>query len=382
MPYSQQQTVFVLSMMSNLAASQKGSPDQIEQYLAGQIDKFLAQMKSDIGTWTRAWGPAVFQLPGSSIADNAMYVAVNTSGPAPQYVVGIAGTNPGSIFDWVIEDFFVGVQLPWLYGRPPAGAALSLGSFTGLTVLQFMRPGPGLPGATQTIQAFLKTVVTQPVNVTCAGHSLGGALSPTVALWLLDTQSQWDPQTRATILCEPTAGPTSGNGTFAGYYDQRLGGGTTRLVNRLDMVPHVWNETDLAAIPALYTPDIPVDPGVEAFAGVAEALAQNGDYTQIEADTPPLEGKIATSLIDPKQSAFENYLTQVAYQHVQEYFELLNLLPGSLALLLALLKELGVPGASVAAAAAPAAADASSRATRSSSLRAKLARRGALPAAT
>ena len=378
MPYTQQQTVFVLSMMSNLAASQKGTPDQIEQHLAGQIDTFLAQMQGDIGTWTRVWGPAVFQLPGSSIADNAMYVAVNTSGPAPQYVVGIAGTNPGSIFDWVIEDFFVIVQLPWLYGTPPAGAALSLGSFAGLIALQQLRPGPGLPGGGQTIQAFLKTIVTQPVNVTCTGHSLGGALSPAVALWLLDTQAQWDPQTRATILCEPTAGPTSGNGAFAGYYDQRLGGGTTRLVNSLDMVPHVWNETDLAAIPALYAPDIPVDPGIEAIAAVAEAIAQNGDYTQVEAGTPPLQGQIATSLINPKQSAFENYLTQVAYQHINEYFELLKLLPGSLPLLLALLKELGVPGAG-AVAAAPAAAGVSSRAA---SVRAKLARRGALPAAT
>src|SRR5215471_4476007 len=214
MAYTQQQTVFLVSFLSNLAITQKGTVDELEAYLAEHIDAHLEASESDIGDWTRVWGPAVFQAPLSNVADNVMYVARTAQTP-PQYVVAIAGTNFNSVFDILIEDFFGGRVVPWGYGSPPAGAASSAGTFTGLTILQCLMPGPSMPGGNQYLNDFLSMVVTQPVEIVTAGHSLGGALAPAVALWLLDTQAEWDPETRASISCEPSAGPTAGNDAFA-----------------------------------------------------------------------------------------------------------------------------------------------------------------------
>jgi hypothetical protein len=268
--YTQSQTTFFLSMLSNLAITQKGTADTIEAFLAGRIDAHLQASVADIGVWTRAWGPAVFQAPLSDVADNVIYVAQSAATP-PQYVLAIAGTNYNSIFDVLIEDFFVGSQVAWAYGRPPAGTSpkISAGTFTGLTLLQFMTPGPGMPGAGQKVADFLATATSRPIDVVTAGHSLGGALAPALALWLLNTQAIWDPQGRATIYCEPSAGPTSGNADFAIYYDQALGSRTTRIVNSLDMVPHAWNGANLASLPALYEPGIEPDLVVFGLAAAA-----------------------------------------------------------------------------------------------------------------
>ena len=166
--YTQQQTRFFLSMLSNLAITQKGTVEQLEQYLADRIDAHLEASQGDIGAWTRVWGPAVFQAPKSDVTDNVMYVACNTASP-PQYVVSIAGTNYNSVFDILIEDFFVAKQVPWAYGNPPAGAAISVGTFIGFGLLQFLKPGPGLPGANQSLAAFLAGVTSEPVQLTVAG---------------------------------------------------------------------------------------------------------------------------------------------------------------------------------------------------------------------
>jgi len=347
MPYTQPQTVFLLSMLSNLAITQKGPVDQIEQYLAARIDAHLQMSQPDIGVWTRVWGPAVFQAPGSSVADNVMYVARSTTNP-PQFVVALAGTNYNSVFDILIEDFFVGRQVPWSYGHPPPGASVSFGAFTGVTILQFLAPGPGLPGANQKVHEFLASVAAQPIQVTVTGHSLGGALAPALALWLLDTQATWDPRTQATIGCEPTAGPTAGNAAFAGYYDQRLGANTTRLFNSLDIVPHAWNESDLPALPALYNPAIPPDLLIGALTATAEASVSGKGYTQIEGATAPLDGTINPAIIDPRRFAFENYLVQAGYQHIDAYMTLVGITI-STELRLALQAGMGAPAARRAA---------------------------------
>ncbi len=361
--YTQQQTIFVLSMLSNLAITQKGTVDELEQYLAGRIDVHLQAAAPDIGVWTRVWGPAVFQAPLSNVADNVMYVARSSTTP-PQYVVAIAGTNYNSAFDILIEDLFVSRQVPWGHGNPPAGAAISAGTFTGLTMLQFLTPGPTLPGGAQLLTGFLGTIVTQQVLVITAGHSLGGALSPALALWLLNTQAQWDPEGHATVFCQPSAGPTSGNAAFAQYYDQQLGSRTNRLWNSLDIVPHAWDESDLAELANLYDPAIPPDAIVDALVGVAEGMVEDEAYTQINDMTKGLPGTIDASIIDPSRLGFENYLIQAGYQHIDEYFTLLQVTIDA-EVLAAVQAGMGIPAAERAAV----------------RLRAQLERRGAITAA-
>jgi hypothetical protein len=81
------------------------------------------------------------------------------------------------------------------------------------------------------------------------GHSKGGALTHTTALWLAET---WAGADGVTIDCYSFAGPTCGNQDFVDHYHSKLGGRTRRIVNDLDLVPHAWHPDDLEHIASEY----------------------------------------------------------------------------------------------------------------------------------
>jgi hypothetical protein len=313
-------------MMANLAAGVQGCVEVIEAALAKDIANCLQQLQPKIGTWEVVWGPAVYQAVNSKLADNAMFVARDGSDP-PNYVVAIAGTNPYAAFDWLVEDAYVFKQFPWESGTVPPGLkpALAAGTHHGLTILQQLRPGPAMPGGSTTLPAFLQALPAGKVNLTVSGHSLGGALSPVTALWLVDTQTQWDPARRATVSCLPSAGPTPGNRDFAAYYTlSPLGARTTRIHNSIDVVPHAWALDDLAQVPSLYEPEIPADTTVKSLVFVAQLISADGHYAQINPDARALPGTVNTAIITSR-GAFANFVVQLVYQHVDAYYTLLGI---------------------------------------------------------
>jgi hypothetical protein len=320
--YTQGQSVFTLSIFANLGSTITGTVSQIEPALASTIDTQLISFQPEIGTWTVVWGPAVFQAPGSIRADNVMYVARGGADTSMngQLVVAVAGTDPYSAFDWLVEDGLVSTLVPWPTGAPPSSLdpRISLSTFTGLSILQAMRAGPREPGTGTGLLDLLTTGQPGSPVVTVTGHSLGGALSPSLALFLSNTQGIWDPAGRTKIACLASAGPTPGNGDFATYFNSQLGTTTTRIWNDIDVVPHVWQASDIAAIPDLYTPDITPDLLVHALADAAGAISALGGYTQIVPVTG-LGGTVNTSLINSAASDFENYFNQLKFQHVDAY---------------------------------------------------------------
>jgi hypothetical protein len=290
--FTSDQTVFSLSLLANLGSGRVGSVDDIETALAEDIDSRLDKFQSQIGSWQVIWGPAVFQARVSVRADNVMFVAKDSTDPS-RYIIAIAGTNPYSAFDWIIEDVFVAKQIAWEFGNSPNDPkpALAEGTHRGLSILQQLRPGPDRPGNSTTLQEFLQRLPAGNVNITTTGHSLGGALAPATALWLSDTQFHWDPDGRATLSCLASAGPTPGNLEFATYYAQSpLGPRTTRIHNRIDVVPHAFAQTDLAQIPTLYQPDLQPNPLVRDFVTLATLASRNGNYAQLIPDAPALDG--------------------------------------------------------------------------------------------
>lgn len=212
------------------------------------------------GDWSVVWGPCVYCVEGTSkptTATNAMYVAYSKT--LDTYLVGIAATNAISAFDWIFEDAFVDPhyaaawppKLPFVATRrahpypqttPAISAATALGISNLLTQPEMVDPVGG------NLQTFLKSKVNAKSTLIFGGHSLAGALSPTLAFYLYPQPAKagWKE-----ILVLPTAGATPGNQGFAQAFAQAFPQQTdpssklfwnTDYANHYDVVPHAWDK--------------------------------------------------------------------------------------------------------------------------------------------
>jgi hypothetical protein len=171
------------------------------------------------------WGPAVYKAEENPGATNAMFVAYSASESC--YVVAIAGTNPLGDSALLFEDLDVkpadmvawpptisNGTLRWTPSASPNAsvAAIDKGTSLGLAAL-FALTGPGLDPTTSkvtqnvTLQSYLQSVTSSSSTLIFTGHSLGGALAPTLALMLYPTPatSGW-----SAVRILATAGPTPG----------------------------------------------------------------------------------------------------------------------------------------------------------------------------
>lgn len=323
--YNQSQQVFALSSLSNLSGAFQGTGSEIAAKMKPELVKILADstIQGQIGEWELVWGPVVDVSPlpiiGDFLAINTMYIA-RSSGDTPQYVVAIAGTNEGSKFDWLIEDFWVEGTVTWPYLPPQSGNSpqISDGTNFGLNKLLGMQDGG------QSARDYLQANATTQsgTSVTVTGHSLGGALSPSYALYLHDTQGTWNSNGNATISCQPTAGPTPGDANFASYFDGILGGNTNRVWNKLDMVPHAWEKDMLQEVPDLFVPTIEPDFLVKGFVDVALYISRNTPYTQLCAD---VSGSDSSVLVISSGGTFEKFMKEACYQHIDAYINIFEM---------------------------------------------------------
>ncbi len=314
----------LMAFLPNLGAPLSGpgvSEKALELVAAG-----LEFFQPLIGAWRLVWGPGVFQVVPGAVPSNTMFVAEHEE--SGELFVGIAGTNPFSAYAWFVEDFNISETRAWSHGDAAEGVAISKGALKGLLALQGMVPPPGIPGANVSLENFLTEHFADeggPVEMAVSGHSLGGALAPALALWLRDTQKQWDPHDRATICVYAYAGPTPGNAAFAAYLDARFGNRVHRIANRLDVVAHAWDVGDLADLKALYTPEIPRDAGWDKAIDVAIAATNGIRYRQIDPSPLLLDGKVKPDLVWRRVPRLLNLAVQILYQHTLAYFELMGL---------------------------------------------------------
>src|SRR5690242_13023323 len=137
-PTKEEKVIAQLSFLSNAVSSLLG-PD-LEDDLYNLILSYFEKHQGQLGRWEIAWGPAVIQLITDSFAVNAIYVAHSVDRPS-WYVISVAGTNPSSPFDWLVEDLLVREQVPWVYALLSAPhAKISLGTAVGLLILQTAKP--------------------------------------------------------------------------------------------------------------------------------------------------------------------------------------------------------------------------------------------------
>ncbi|MBW4429246.1 MAG: lipase family protein [Nostoc desertorum CM1-VF14] len=371
---SEKQTTWALGWLINEIATEEVLPSddhivlpnpaqKLEDLLAHRIDFYLKKdpkLTEFIGEWERVWGPFVYLAPPpfNQYATNAIFVAKQDN----KYVISIAGTNPNSLHNWLIEDLYVAVQADWgdYAGTDPLlPAKISMGTKIGLDNL--LRPHPG---SSTTIIDFLTDLLkeaSEKIEITVTGASLGGALSPVLALALKEKKTTWDPDGQATLKVVTFAAPTPGNLAFAQYYSLRLGNTTTRVWNSLDIVPHAWNTSLLSQLPSLYAPEISFNPLIDKYVKIAKALSILGNYThlipnarslkgtfrpipikqnseksskQVELDVQSLKSLKSAqtqtqetqhlSVSDEDIERFGQFLQQAVQQHIYAYFDLLE----------------------------------------------------------
>ncbi|MGH1384132.1 lipase family protein [Kordia sp.] len=251
---------FSVNSASGLSWSQndcKSGMIEMQSYVTKVAKDVLKETKGIIGDWKAIWGPIVYANDPTSTsvhADNTMGMYYNEE--ENTIVIGIAGTNINSPYGWFVEDFSVQKTVSWelVTGAPNSGN-ISNGTHIGLNILLNMTNKEDSSMLTALKNFLHDNSHLQDVQVAVAGHSLGGALSPTLALYLVDKKNDWDPENKTSVGAFPTAGPTPGDEGFASYYEKQIAANKIYYLsqhNALDVVPHAWEKGDLEKIPTIY----------------------------------------------------------------------------------------------------------------------------------
>lgn len=292
------QQVFALSQASNLVRTCTGPEEQLQEKLQ---DKLIGGgwFDQNVGKdWNIAWGPAVWRFkPGAKTPpDNVWFVAkhdnlaLDDKPASAVYVVAIAATTGkfNDSYDWQTEDLAVDsvVELQaWLdqrdkiAGSPPKSnkaeeskVLMAYGTALGVHTLANEPPAiaKSSPVATASSPSslchFLQNLdVPDGAKLVFTGHSLGGALSPALALTL--TQAGYLDKFKGKTYIYPTAGASPGNARFVQLFSKTFPPiecgpefyqvWNKNVVNLHDVVPHAWCtdptvELNFTILPTLY----------------------------------------------------------------------------------------------------------------------------------
>jgi hypothetical protein len=233
------------------------------------IEKGIRRMISHVKpAQNLVWGPAV----GSegAIVNYALMYIVQDHANLDEYTVVIRGTNPLSSYSWISQDLDVGQKVPWnkiSEYSPDTGAMISNATNTAMEIHTSLKYPEGA-SFSKTFFEFLRDIVMKGKKLTInfTGHSLGGLLAPTLALWFYDmmgTPDLKDFRDNISIKVYGFAGPTAGDNKFAEYSDSILKAPSffrsfTRYINKLDVAVNVWNKDDMKNILSFYGDDVPI----------------------------------------------------------------------------------------------------------------------------
>jgi hypothetical protein len=308
--------------------------------------------------WAVVWGPAVYTVPGALYQDNMMYVVQNQTDKT-QFAIAIRGTNFVADLDWLLEDFDVLQQMNWPPGAAtpnPAGAMMSESTSIDLQILFAMQGTVIATNTPSSLMSYLQSQAGSAINVCVTGHSLGGCLAGTLALYLKENQASWDGSGSSNVSCITFAAPTAGNAAFVAYSDTVFAGGpyppnwdstlgTTFDAVRCtyDVAPQAWIATNVsqgsgsnASSPLFetYGSNLDFATGLGIGSGIAWSyIVQNflppvagfiapQNYQQPESSAAQLAGTYNNSFA-PASDGLTDYIKafvgQAAWQHGNSY---------------------------------------------------------------
>lgn len=265
-PVKEQQAMFFLSWIaectSDTAVATTDSLTGLQELTAlgnslisGAItNSTLVNAFGDFGS-KPVWGPALrVSFPGDTavLTDNLLYVVKSQSGTAVTYNIGTSGTNAISQYGWFTEDFKVDSAVPWKDLSGQQHGYIAEGSNIGLNVLLGLKDASKLD-----IVDFIKKELNtgsqdSTYTIAVTGHSLGGALSPLLALRLKEQLVKAEIPVSYQVEAWPYAGPTPGDTAFAKYLVNTLDA-YHAFNNSYDAVPHVWDLDSIYQLCDLYT---------------------------------------------------------------------------------------------------------------------------------
>ncbi|MFT6501069.1 MAG: hypothetical protein ACJASQ_001179 [Crocinitomicaceae bacterium] len=281
--YKKDSVIFCLSFLSNINEGRYGSETALQDSATSCVNDILNDQSAIdlIGNWTTVWGPITYTEDGlmgdSCVSDNTMMLLQGFD-PDNQsdtmYVLAMSGTVSASAYDWFVEDTDLDYMAKWpevIDGSSNVtgfkedhfpevtddsditknSPFISNGLKYGLDILfNKMKDESGVSIIDFMEELFVKS--NSQIEIAVAGHSLGGALSPCVALSLIDNQSYWNPSGNCKVTCYATAGFSPGNDKFADYFAANIGDGFNGACNSYDLAINVYENTSLLNASKLY----------------------------------------------------------------------------------------------------------------------------------
>lgn len=356
--------IYALSAASNGVGGLNGTQAKLQQALQAALATTLGP-GSALSSWTIQWGPRVWKAsPDDSNTgpENVWFAAVCpqlafSDGNFDTCVVAIAGTATSGEclnYEWKNEDFGVNqIQnfTEWVKSWTAKSSSkpvptspcqmtasalyCSIGTETGVYNILNNSASSGYPGSDTTVVLFLQSLPSN-YRIIFTGHSLGGALSPTLALGLSLAKYRLLPND-PDILTFPTAGASPGNSNFAEAYNEAFKprfdeGGyqvfNDDLFNTYDIVPQAWG-TDISASPDRNLHNIqsiygkfPVVFGAEVdfavYWGVERSDSSKINYIPIQGRK--FTGPSPTSVPQNKTQL----ITEAIKQHTRAYYDYID----------------------------------------------------------